>query len=407
MTPTLKTLSRLAGACAALVLAACGPADKDDDKGNDIDDESPLFLVHSAVETDGERMNYFTLVESIDEAKTLDYANSLELPGRPRLYAAKGVGFFAIGDGESPVITRYEVKDGELVAGDSLSLQPFGVASLGAQAVLFASETRAYYKDSAQAQIIVWNPSTMEVDKTIPLPSDVIKTEWRTSLSQWAARDGEAFFAVSWQSPQYDRVAPGTVLFRLDTATDELTRHDETRCRGLSKTANVGDTLYFFSDVINGLGFSSYADADGGQQDCILRIAKGSTTFDEDYVGSVADALGDGKVGTVVTVTETGEAWVQVADLSVTPNGPGTSYSKWYSKGWSWWHLPLETLSGATQAPGEPGAYSSWTLTSGSSFFVSQASSDYSLTSLVDLSSGTPEAGLSFPGFVLDVARIR
>lgn len=407
MTPTLKTLSRLAGASAAFVLAACGPADKDDDKRNDLDDDSPLFLVHSALETADGRMNYFSLVESIDEAKTLDYANSLELPGRPRLYAAKGVGFFAIGNGESPVITRYEVKDGELVAGDSLSLQPFGVTSLGAQAVLFASDTKAYYKDAGQAQIIVWNPSTMEVDKTIPLPSDVIKAEWLTSLSQWAARDGEAYFAASWMSRQYDRVAPGTVLFRLDTATDELTRHDETRCRGLSKTARVGDTLYFFSDVINALGFSSYAADDGGQQDCILRISKDSTTFDADYVGSVSGALGDGKVGTVVTVTETGEAWVQVADLSVTPNGPGTTYNAWYSKGWSWWHLPLATLSGATQAPGEPGAYSSWTLTSGASFFVSQAGADYSLSTLVDLSSGSPKAGLSFPGFVLDVARIR
>ena len=94
-------------------------------------------------------MNYFSLVESLAEARTLDYARSLEVPGRPRLYAAKGVGFFAIGAGESPTITRYEVRDGALVPGASLSFPNLGVRAMGAQAVLFVSDTKAYYLERA------------------------------------------------------------------------------------------------------------------------------------------------------------------------------------------------------------------------------------------------------------------
>ena len=54
-----------------------------------------------------------------------------------------------------------------------------------------------------------------------------------------------------------------------------------------------------------------------------------------------------------------------------------------------------------------PGAYSGTAFTAGSSLFISQSAADYALTTLVDVSAATPTPGLSFPGFSLDVARIR
>ncbi len=396
----------VAALATALLAAGCG----DDPVAEDpapIEPETPLYLVHSAVQTDTGRMNYFSLVESLDQAATLDYAKSLELPGRPRLYAAQGVGFFAIGSGEAPTITRYEVQDGRLVPGASISLQAYGVGSLGAQAVLFVSPTKAYYKDAAQAQVIVWNPTAMVVEKRLELPADLVRQGSVTGFSQWAAREGEAFFAVGWSNAAYDRVEPGSVLVRIDTATDALTLSEEPRCRDLGKTARVGNALYFFSGVINGLGYAANRADDGGQQDCMLRIPEGQKGFEAGWVGSVAPALGEGKVGTVISVTEDGTAWVQVADLSVTPSAPGTTYSQWYSAGWSWYRLPLTSLTGASRLAGHAGAYSGFTLASGSQFFVSAAAADYSTSTLMELSSGGPRPGVSFPGFVLDVARIR
>jgi hypothetical protein len=278
---------------------------------------------------------------------------------------------------------------------------------MGAQAVLFISATKAYYKDDAQAQIIVWNPTEMAIVKTLQLPRELVKQGYITSLSQWASRTGEAFFTVGWSTTTYDRVLPGTVLVRIDTATDELTQAPDERCRDILKTARLGDTLYFFSGVINGLGHTAYSSQNGGQQDCILRIAPGQKTFDASYVGSVAPALGDNKVGTVITVTEDGKAWVQVADTTITPSAPGTTYSEWYSKGWSWWSLPLESLGNPVRVQGEPGAYSGFAVSAGTSFFISQSALDYSTSTLMEQSAGTPKAGVSFPGFVLDVARIQ
>ncbi|QSQ17553.1 MxcI [Myxococcus landrumensis] len=396
----------LAGA--ALVLSACGDEKTPDgDKGPGVGEEGPLFLVHSAVETNGSRTNYFSLVDSLEQAKTLDYSKSLELPGRPRLYTAKGVGFFAIGSGESPTITRYEVRDGAFVAGTSMSFQQLGVKRLGAQAILFVSPTKAYYKDDAQAQIIVWNPAEMRVVKAIPLPQEFIKQGYSTGLSQWVSREGEAFFAVGWSTTVFDAVLPGANLVRIDTVTDEVTWQADSRCRDLGKTARIGDTLYFFSGVINGLGYAVKGTENAGQQDCILRISPGQQRFDADYVGSVAPALGEKKVGTVIAVTDDGMAWLQVADTTITPTAPGTTYREWYYKGWSWWRVPLATLRDPVRMQGEPGAYSAFTITSGSNFFISQSASDYSLSTLMELSTDTPKPGISFPGFVLDVARIR
>lgn len=368
---------------------------------------APQFVIHSAVQTGDGRTNYFTVVDSLGEAARLDYGSSLEVPGRARLYAEPGIGFFAIGDGEDVSVTRYELgDDGSFVAGDRLSFQAQGVRAMAPQAVLFVSATKAYYKDDDQAQIIVWNPAEMAVESVIELPAELIRADRVTDLSAWASRAGEAYFAVSWTTEEFDRVDPGTALVRIDTATDAITVTEDDRCRGLNKTSASGDALYFFSDVINGFGYAVYGD-DGGQADCALRVLPGQTSFDAAYLGSMAPALGEDEIGTIISVTEDGVAWAQVVDTTMVPTAPGTTYSEWYGTGWRWVRLELATLADPVVVSSTPGAYSGFTMVSGSSFFVSEAAADYSESTLVDLSGDAPAPGVSFPGFVLDVARIR
>lgn len=410
----------------ALFLAACGedtPATDTDagghaehdagtaDGGSNTDGgtpvEEPLYVLHSAVQTAEGRTNYFTAVGSLAEVADVTYEGSIEVAGRARLYAQPGVGFFAIGDGEDVSITKYTLNDdGTFAAGDRLSFQPFGVTAMGAQAVLFVSATRAYYKDPGEAQIIVWNPTTMEVEDTIELPAELIRAGRVTGFSAWASRPGEAYFAVGWTTMEYDRVDSGSALVRIDTATDEVTVTNESRCRDLNKTGELDGTLYFFSGVINGFGHAVYPD-DGGQEDCILRIAPGQTTFDASYVGTISGALGEDEIGTVIAITDDGRAWAQVVDTTAVPTAPGTTYGQWYAGGWRWVSLDVATLGDLERVAGEPGAYSGFTLPAGDRFFVSQTAPDYSETTLMDLSSGTPAAGISFPGFALDIARVR
>jgi hypothetical protein len=368
---------------------------------------APAFLLHSAIEIMERRTNYLTLVRSLREVRKLDYGEALELPGRARLYAGPGTGFFAVGDRETAVITRYQMTaDGRVAKGRAMSLQAHGVSALGAQSVLFISPTKAYYKDPGRAQVLVWNPDDMKVERTIPLPADLMVADHLTSFSQWASRPGQAFFAVSWTTGQHDRVRPGTALVQIDTATDAVTVGHDARCRGLDKTGRLGGVLYFFSDVINAFGHALSSD-DAGQPDCILRVSPGRTTFDPDYVGSVASAFPGSRIGTVAAVTETGRAWVQLRDASVGASAPGSTHVDWYARGWTWAHLDLATLSDATRIPGEPGAYTGTAFLAGADFFIGRTAPDHSETTLLNLSGTSPRPALSFPGFAVEVAQLQ
>lgn len=390
------------------------PADAGALPGNDAPIAEPpipddaLYILHSASQDDqGTRTNAFSLVDSLLTRGLVGATPALALPGRARLYAQPGFPFFAVGDSESLTLTRYDLGAGDVVnAGASISLQPFGVTALAARAVHFVSETKAYYKDPDQAQIIVWNPSTMKVERSIELPADAIKTDHQTNLSDWIVRDGQAYFAVSWTSTAYDRVHPGTKLVRIDTQTDEITVTDDARCRGLNKTASFDGALYFFSDVINAFGHAVYP-GEGGQADCVLRINQGATTFDPSYVGSLAPALRADQAATIIDVTADGTAWAQVVDLNVAPTTPGSTYSEWYAAGWRWYRAPLATLTGPQPVTEEAGAYSGFTFTTGPHFLIAQTEEDYSETTLVDLSQGAPQPGISFAGFALGIARLR
>jgi hypothetical protein len=367
-----------------------------------------LYIVHSAVQNpDGARTNYFTLTKSLTTPANLDYGKAIAQQGRSRLYAQQDLGFFAIGAGETLSITRYTVGANDtMVPGASLSLQPQGVTSLGAQAVYFVSETKAYYKDSANAQIIVWNPKEMKFEKKIELPADLIKKGYSLGTSQWAAANGQVFFALGWSTTTFDKVLPGTKLVRIDSATDTVTISDDTRCRGLNQTANIGGALYFFSDVINAFGHAVYPN-DGGQPACALRVKAGETSFDPTYVGDIAGAFRADQAATVVDVTSDGTAWVQVADLTVAPTTPGTTYNQWYDKGWSWFQVSLSTLQDPRPVATKAGAYSGITATVDSEFLITEAAADYSTSTLNALSTGTPKPGVTFGGFALDVARLR
>lgn len=366
----------------------------------------PLYLVHSAVEGDEGRMNYFTTVDSLTAPRVLDYAGSLELPGRARVYAGPEPGSVWIGDAESMTLERRSLDgEGRLVPGGRLSLQALGVTSLGAQALVFVSPDKAYYKDAGQAQVIVIDAREMLIEAVLPLPAELVRDGLVTTLSDWAVRDGEAYFAAGWTTETYDRAAPGAVLVRVDTETDELSVSEEPRCRELSTASELDGSLYFFSGVINAFGHAVYP-GEGGQEDCFLRVLPGERSFDPAFLGTLGAGLPARRGPTAVALTPDAVVWAQVADLDLAATTPGATYSEWYQDGWSWWSLPLAG-TGARRIEQPPGAYSGSAIAFDGAFLISQAAPDYSQTTLVDLSSGAPRPGLAFAGFTLDVVPLR
>jgi hypothetical protein len=130
------------------------------------------YLLGTRVFDDTTITSYFHVASSLGEGTEIDPARALEVAGSARLFSYEE-DWFAIGGGETPTITRYTLTDeGELVEGDAISLQPFGVQSLW-DTLYFITPEKAYYPDREGAQIVVWNPTTMEVTGTIPLPDTI------------------------------------------------------------------------------------------------------------------------------------------------------------------------------------------------------------------------------------------
>ncbi len=114
--------------------------------------EGPVYMAATRVWDDVSTTSYFHLVESVDAGTEVDLGQALEVPGAAKLYALDGIGWFAIGEGESPTITRYALdEDGRLTADASMSFLDYGVQSLWDE-LYVVSPTKAYYPDPDQGR---------------------------------------------------------------------------------------------------------------------------------------------------------------------------------------------------------------------------------------------------------------
>src|SRR5688500_7603955 len=95
------------------------------------DSTQAAYLIGTRVWDDVATTSYFQVVRSLDEGTEVDLDRALEVAGSAKLYAVDGIGWFALGDGEAPTITRYTLNgDDELVEDARISLQEYGVPSL-------------------------------------------------------------------------------------------------------------------------------------------------------------------------------------------------------------------------------------------------------------------------------------
>src|SRR5688572_28959560 len=123
----------------------------------------PAYLLGTRIFDDTTTMSYFHVVPGLDADVSVDVQSGIEVSGSAKLFSAYDLGWFAIGSGESPTVTRYELgADGALVERESMSLLAQGVSDLW-DTLYFVSPTKAYYPDRDGGQIIIWNPTTMQV----------------------------------------------------------------------------------------------------------------------------------------------------------------------------------------------------------------------------------------------------
>jgi hypothetical protein len=389
-----------------LLAVACGDNTEPPDMMKE-GETAPAFAVGTRVWDDSSATSYFNVVESLEAGTTVDTMRAIEAAGSAKLFSLGSLGWFAIGGGEAPTISRYEVdSNNELQRRETISLQNYGVKSLW-ETVYVISPTKAYYPDRDNGQLIVWNPTAMTITGAIDLP----QTDRDGFLALYGytpvLRGDQLLFTVGWFDwTTNDEVQAETGLVVIDTTTDTVARFDvDDRCGGITTGVEVANgDVYFASSA---LAAAAYKLGRLTSAPCVLRVRAGETAFDASYHVQL-DTLASGALAGEPVSGGADRIFLRTFDEGAAqiPPEPAT----WDVTGllaWRWlaWDVGANSTAEVTSLPAST-ADVVWFEVEGKTYGA-QTTADYSSTTLIDLTAATPTTALTAPGFIHGVARIR
>jgi hypothetical protein len=404
----LGWIARL-GSLAALLTACSG---SDDGREPSSAADGPLYVVFSTIDTpDDSRIGYFATTPSIEGDVPIDVTRGIEEPGGGRLYVEPGVGTFMMGGGETPTITRYEVgADGSLARAQVLSFANQGVSSLSDNAVIFVSPSKAYFRDRAQVQLIIFDPTRMEIQGTLPMDG-VIRdgfdvADFGTTIKR---SDGIYFTVEHTRLEEWGAVPGDAVLVRVDPATDEITISADPRCTSLrlGMLSEAGDA-YWFSDRGNTFGWRSEPPRTGARRDCALRVRAGETTFDRTWELDVTTRT-NGWPAIAVAPLGGSRVLLRVLEESSVAIPPVVDTDMLEGiLAWQWYVLDLDGPAPAIRNPDRPlGSYYSYAFELEGRTFITENTVDYSEATLFDVTDSGFTEKWTAAGILRGLARLR
>ncbi|WP_437779138.1 hypothetical protein [Sorangium sp. So ce1097] len=408
--------SRRASAAVGLLAATLGIGGCGDDQtspggnggGGSGGVSGPAFVVGTRIWDDTSTTAYFHVVSSLDQGTEVDLSQALEVPGSAKLYGFEDIGWLAIGGGDAPTISRYTLDErGALEKGTSISLQPLGVQALW-PTLYFVSPTKVYYPDRDNEQLIILNPTTMEVEGRIDLP-ETARQGYRALYGYGSILRGDSLlFSVGWFDwEQNDTVLEETGLVVIDTTTDTLVRVDvDERCGGITQPVETasGDA-YFVSSALAG---AAHRLERLPTAPCALRVQKDADAFDQDYLQALAE-LTDGAIAGEPIPGGGDTVFLRVFDeRAATIEADSVTWDLTGQKVWQWWRW--DTATGEASRIDELSPMTSdvlWFQVDGR-VFGTETTDDYAESTLIELTAeGGPKRGLTTPGFLHGVAKVR
>ena len=367
----------------------------------------PKYVAVTRVWDDTTTTSYAHVVSSLSAETEVDTSRALEIGGPAKLFSAGDDRWFAIGGGEAPTITRYSLDDqGALKKGASISLQPHGVKDLW-DALYFVSADKAYYPDTANHQLIVWNPSSMEVLGSIALPET--KREGYVAYYGLSpiVRDKRVIFSVGWFDWETsDSVLAETGLVVIDSERDELERFDvDVRCAGISQAIRTGSGDTYF--VSSALAASVHRLGRLALEPCALRVLAGEDGYDPDYVRKLKTLTG-GALAAEPAPGAGEQLLLRVFDerrAQVEKDAQSWDLTAQAAWTWSRWNVQTDELSPLDALP--PSTADVFWFRLDGKVYASETREDYSASTLIDLSSDEPTRALTTPGFLQNIARVR
>jgi hypothetical protein len=283
----MNTSTRLAAAF-TLGITLCSSACSDEqDKpapdtaadGGEVAGKKPALMLSVATFNPEGRQIYVGAFPELPEGN-VGTDNMVEF-GDAYVYTYDGAIF--VWEREALQITRFDVDDDyKLIRGGSVSFMEFGL-QLSADHV-FASPTRAYVMLATENRMVVWNPTTMEIESSFEL-----EFPDRKGFDTYAAPLGVSGDRVYWAllTTNFDalEVYPKNVIAFTDARKDgPVTFVEDDRC-----VPSLGGYIVSSGDIylVGGADADAVANYNTDANypgSCVVRVPAGSDEFDPDYM---------------------------------------------------------------------------------------------------------------------------
>ena len=374
----------------------------------------PLYVVSTTVFAGDVAQGYLVPITSIAPGTTFDLTSAIEVADNT-IATRAGTPYLYVGSSEEPTVTRWELgADGQLATGPSVSFANLGLSRASVSDELMFSDTQAYMPDDDNHQVVVWNPTSMEIVGSIPLEVDTdgVLLPW-----MWVSVQADrVLVTVSWQadfSGDWSIFGDHVSVLTIDPASNTIVdRVDDPRCNYAFWGSQTSDGSSYYSPLSYYTPIRSMLGDDArGVASCALRVNPGATDFDAAYDLDLSALAGGRPAGNLFFVSDDValiRAWH--SDL-VTPISEDKA--NWVDvineAGFMWWRWQV----GSDAAEVLPDQTPSASETTGvyrvdGKAFIPRASADYSSTTLDEVdANGDFHPTLSGPGNIWGIARLR
>ena len=244
----------------------------------------PLIIVTER-ESPEISLNYLHILPDWPSDGVLDYDAALELGEFVDVQAVGGA-LYAYRPSNFEVERLLVDADLNVTSSGRLSFANYGVDAYSE--TIWVSPERAFLVDELSGQMVLWNPSRMEIIGATSIDPALLERDGMPAVLQRGMCVGErCVTAINWRDWSTDRYHSAAALAIFDGASDEpeLTVVEDPRCAPSSSLAPFRDeagNLYVIGD--GGLGFDRLASPNKtALPQCVLRLPAGATEFDPDF----------------------------------------------------------------------------------------------------------------------------
>ena len=324
--------------------------------------------------------------------------------------AVRGTAVFT-GSFETPTLTRWDIVDGELAEGDTVSFMNLGLSSVAAassDSLQVFSDTKAYFFDQSSLQIVVWDPTAMTVTGSIDV-APIFAPPQGLAVSRIRATQIGGRFVVwgHYQNAQGVGVARAVFAF-VDPETDEIVSDTSDQCGGFlsaSITTSNGDT-YFGSTGVVAIDFA--LGLEGSFEPCALRVRAGATEIDSSFVADLNQLTGVGPTAGPFTGSGTTGFLFAYDPVAVPPDPMLTSFEHLQIPNWRLYEVELGSTGPARlveELPAGAGVGSASNFDGRALLF--QGAPDFTSTNALDLSQRPIDTVFVFSGSPIFFARVQ